>query len=56
MLKSILNFEGTKTLNKKEQSSITGGGFWPTTEYQCDLCGGEWSAPLCALPSNSVCL
>ncbi|CAL2104704.1 protein of unknown function [Tenacibaculum sp. 190130A14a] len=46
-----------KILNKSQQKNVTGGfGFWPTTKEQCMLCGGEWEAPLCALPMNSVCL
>ncbi|WP_299106613.1 hypothetical protein [uncultured Tenacibaculum sp.] len=55
MKKQILNL-GT-TLARSEQKSINGGfGFWPSTERQCLLCGGEWDAPFCALPMNSVCL
>jgi hypothetical protein len=52
MLKSISKL-GT-VLGKKEQSQIT-GGFWPRTERECELCGGEWDAPLCALSINSPC-
>ncbi|WP_420575032.1 hypothetical protein [Kordia sp.] len=53
MLKSISNL-GIK-LSKKEQRQIT-GGFWPRTAQACALCGGEWEAPLCALPYNSPCI
>jgi hypothetical protein len=53
MLKSISNL-GTE-LSKKEQSQIT-GGTWPRNQRECELCGGEWGAPLCALPVNSPCL
>ena len=52
MLKSISNL-GT-VLNKTEQRNITGGS-WPRNQRDCELCGGEWHAPLCALPSNSPC-
>lgn len=55
MKKQILDLG--KSLSKIEQVSINGGfGFWPRTEEECLLCGGEWDAPLCALPWNSVCL
>ncbi|EDP98242.1 hypothetical protein U8527_19740 [Kordia algicida OT-1] len=52
MLESILKL-GT-TLSKKEQRQIT-GGMWPRTEEACHQCGGEWYAPLCALPHDSPC-
>jgi len=56
MLKSILNLTGVQELNKKEQKTVLGAcGFWPTTEENCLLCGGEWEG-ICALPVNSVCL
>lgn len=46
-----------KILNKIEQKEVNGGfGFWPRTERECLLCGGEWDSPLCALPIDSVCL
>ena len=54
MKKSILNLG--KALNKAAQKEVLGGfGFWPRTEQQCMNCGGEWSAPLCALSMDSVC-
>lgn len=52
MLKNILQV-GT-ALNKKEQRHITGGS-WPRTQEACHQCGGEWDAPLCALPYDSPC-
>ncbi len=55
MLKSILNLNGVEKLNRKKQQTIHGGR-WPTNEEDCLLCGGEWGAPLCRLPVNSVCL
>lgn len=55
MLHRILNLDGVQELDKKKLLTIQGGG-WPTNEEDCLACGGEWGAPLCALPSNSVCL
>jgi hypothetical protein len=52
MLQSISKL-GT-VLGKKEQSTIKGGA-WPRTEQECLHCGGEWYAPLCALPHDSPC-
>jgi len=43
-------------LSKNEQRKVTGGGWWPSTRQECENCGGEWSPPLCALPSNSPCI
>ena len=53
MLKTISNLG--KTLSKTEQKTIEGGG-WPANQKDCVLCGGNWFAPFCELPSNSVCL
>ncbi|MBQ0733154.1 hypothetical protein [Aquimarina celericrescens] len=55
MLQRILKLEGVEKLNRKKQQKIHGGG-WPTNERDCILCGGEWGAPLCRLPIDSVCL
>ncbi|WP_298416702.1 hypothetical protein [uncultured Kordia sp.] len=52
MLKSISKL-GTE-LSKTQQRNIT-GGMWPRTATECYNCGGEWHAPLCALPYNSPC-
>jgi len=53
MLKSISKL-GT-VLSKEDQRKITGGN-WPTNLQECNFCGGEWTAPLCALPIDSPCL
>lgn len=54
MLQTILNFKGVQKLNRKQLQIIKGSG-WPRNEQDCLACGGEWSAPLCALPWNSPC-
>ena len=56
MLQNILKLKEAKELNKKEQTVINGGGSFPTNEESCLNCGGEWYAPFCQLPSNSICL
>ncbi len=56
MLYKILNQKGVQKLKRKEKETIKGSGWWPRTEEECLACGGEWGAPLCLLPSNSVCL
>ncbi|MEW7289609.1 hypothetical protein [Aquimarina sp. 2304DJ70-9] len=63
MLKNILNLEGAKTINRKDQKAIQGGfgNYYPRTEEECLQCGGEWGAfafgpgGLCALSRNSPC-
>jgi len=49
-----MNLKNAKILSKKEQKSINGGGFWPTTQYECEL------APLfhwaCVGSHNCGCL
>ncbi|PKV51059.1 hypothetical protein ATE84_3128 [Aquimarina sp. MAR_2010_214] len=54
MLQTILNFKGVQKLNRTQLQIIKGSG-WPRNEEDCLACGGEWSAPLCALSSNSPC-
>ncbi|WP_299211660.1 hypothetical protein [uncultured Dokdonia sp.] len=61
MLKNILNLNGVQQLEKKAQKSIMGGGTnFPSTQEDCELCGGNWyPTPLCGgmceLSVNSPC-